>query len=194
MNILKILCCCLALLLSQFFLVTAAQSTPRLTLADCEKCHLDQTRQIAAGGRAHRDQMTCLDCHVGHPPPEIDNIPACTNCHVASPHTEMVDCTGCHQRTQNCRVCHQVHQPMSWTDAATAQLHCRSCHAEAVALIQTSKSKHQSLACTFCHPMHRRIQECSDCHGLPHAKGTHDMFACQVCHNRAHELVINSKN
>jgi len=172
-----------------FTVPETAQAATALTVGDCGKCHTREYQLIAARGMAHKEQVTCLDCHGGHRPMSADNIPECGDCHGSRPHEDMIDCSSCHERKENCRACHQVHQPLARTDGKTALAHCVACHPEASALLKANSTKHHDLSCGFCHSAHRRIPNCSDCHGLPHSEGTHQLFRCNDCHGIAHDLV-----
>src|SRR5690349_4487610 len=61
----------------------AAQEEAKATLtsADCVKCHAKPPADIAAKGMAHKTNVTCQDCHVGHPPTTKKIIPQCNMCH-----------------------------------------------------------------------------------------------------------------
>jgi hypothetical protein len=160
-----------------------------LTIEDCQKCHEPERQQIALKGMAHKEKVSCLDCHLNHRPQVADNIPECGNCHEISPHEGIADCASCHKSKQNCKACHMAHQPFVWPAGAAAALHCSVCHPEASELLKNSPTEHHNLSCTFCHSEHRNIQTCSGCHGLPHSAGTHKMFPqCVACHNVAHDL------
>ncbi len=160
-----------------------------LTLVDCQKCHDREYQQIASEGTAHKEQVTCFDCHENHRPHVADNIPECKDCHGITPHQGMTDCLSCHDRKENCTACHMAHQPLVWPGGEPALLHCKVCHSRESELLKTNVSKHHNLSCIFCHRKHRAIQSCSDCHGRPHPEGTHEMFPqCATCHNIAHDL------
>lgn len=172
-----------------FLVLGTEQVEAALNLVDCQKCHVREYQQIALNGTAHKEQVSCFDCHENHRPQVANNIPECNECHGNAPHQGMADCLSCHGKKVNCSACHMVHQPLVWSGGDTALQHCNVCHSRAVELLRVSVSKHRSLSCTFCHSKHRDIQRCSDCHGLPHPQGTHAMFPqCATCHNIAHDL------
>lgn len=172
-----------------FWGLGAAQVEAALTLEDCQKCHAHEYQQITLKGMGHKEKVTCLECHKGHRPQTANNIPGCRDCHEKPPHENMIDCASCHKRKENCKACHQVHQPLARTDGGTALLHCKICHPGIPELLRSSTSKHRGLSCAFCHKEHRDIQRCRSCHGLPHPEGTHTMFPkCAECHNIAHDL------
>jgi len=172
-----------------FTVLETAQAATVLTVEDCGKCHSQEYQQITSRGLSHKTKVTCLDCHEGHRPLSADNIPECSNCHGKRPHVAMVDCSSCHGREGNCKACHQVHQPLARTDGKIAAAHCVSCHPRAYELLKANTTKHHDLSCGFCHGEHRKIPQCSDCHGLPHSAGTHKIFRCNNCHSIAHDLV-----
>lgn len=177
-----------------FWILGATQVAAALTVADCQKCHDREWRQISSAGMAHKEQVNCLDCHKSHRPRSANNIPVCSDCHGDAPHKSMVDCSTCHPKIVSCKACHQVHQPLARTDGETALQHCRVCHPNAYELLSVSKSKHHDLSCATCHPQHREIRMCTDCHGQPHPQGTHKRFPqCVTCHNVAHDLNKLSK-
>lgn len=166
-----------------------ANEGPQLTVEDCQKCHMSEYEKVAQGGRAHRQMVDCLDCHANHRPLNRNNIPECKDCHAGRPHAALLDCTACHAPVDKCDSCHDVHQPLAETDGQTALSHCQFCHASATEQLQASSSRHNQLSCTLCHPVHRKVQACSECHGLPHSLGIHQRFtACSTCHNTAHNL------
>lgn len=166
-----------------------------VSLADCVKCHEREPREIATQGMAHKEQVTCLDCHPGHRPQSPNNIPACSNCHDVKPHAAMVDCASCHKPKKNCQACHQPHRPLAQTLGKIPQLHCKVCHPEPYRQLQANTTKHHELVCGVCHVEHRAIPNCSNCHGQPHESGTHRLFQCGDCHGTAHELqkLVNKK-
>jgi len=172
-----------------FLTLGATAVEAALSIEDCQKCHDRECQQIASKGMAHKEMLTCLECHESHRPKAINNIPECNNCHGDSPHESIIDCSGCHKRKKNCKACHMAHQPFVWSDSKVALLHCKACHPRASQLLMASASQHHTLSCTFCHTEHREIQKCSDCHGQPHPEGTHQLFPqCATCHNVAHDL------
>src|SRR5690554_3602310 len=75
----------------------AAERTP-LQVADCDKCHSGIVADVAANGGLHATAVTCLECHLEHPPEAPNAIPACSMCHApaASTHYQVENCIGCH--------------------------------------------------------------------------------------------------
>ena len=68
-----------------------------LTSADCIKCHAKPPADIEAKGGKHKTEVTCQDCHVGHPPAVKKIIPECSMCHQDKPHFKLKDCLSCHK-------------------------------------------------------------------------------------------------
>ena len=65
-----------AVVLTAFALQARAERVP-LEVTDCVKCHQDEPATIASNGGKHKTEVTCLDCHVEHPPWGEDVIPQC---------------------------------------------------------------------------------------------------------------------
>lgn len=176
-------------LISSFFCSGLFPVEASLKEEDCKICHDLEYQKIIQKGADHRDKLTCFDCHPGHPPKIRNNIPDCTDCHDSSPHRKMADCSSCHPKKNNCSACHDVHQPLAFTDKAIALRHCQVCHPQVYQKWKNTQSKHGKLKCSYCHLEHRMVQTCSDCHGKPHAEGTHNLFPeCATCHHGAHSL------
>lgn len=143
----------------------------------CETCHAGPGQQMAASPSMHAD-FACNFCHAD----THGNIPDCVACH--SPHSDQMT-------QQDCGTCHQAHKPLDLTYGPdTASMLCASCHDTAFSQLAASKAKHNQVACVTCHQdKHKMVPQCSDCHGLPHAKSMHDKFPkCGDCHNTAHDL------
>jgi len=156
------------------FLVAAtgrAEDTPQLSPADCIKCHANPPRDIAANGGKHRDVVTCLDCHQGHPPADRDNIPKCSDCHTGTSHFELEGCLNCHTNP---------HTPLQITLNGDLTAQCLTCHTEQIEQLKQFPSKHTQLACSNCHTEHGLIPECFNCHS-PHQEGQ-VMKDCVTCH------------
>jgi len=91
----------------------------------------------------------------------------------------------------DCKKCHKAHIPKQVAYAAdTPSKDCGSCHKQALDLLGSNKTKHNVLACAFCHQeRHKMIPDCKDCHGAPHAAGIMAKFQkCSDCHNIAHDV------
>ncbi len=154
------------------FQVMAA--TP-LANSDCEKCHSKEVQDVDARGGLHKTAVSCLDCHLEHPPAGKNAIPECALCHdpKAKPHYGI----------ENCITCHYPHYPMEMnlSSLENAKSICCTCHAPECGQLDTYPSKHTALDCKECHLEHRQYQQCLECH-QPH---TSDMKYedCLRCHN-----------
>jgi predicted CXXCH cytochrome family protein len=144
---------------------------PELTNADCIKCHSAASADVAANGAAHKANVTCQDCHVGHPPTVKKIIPQCSQCHSGKPHYNLSGCMRCHNNP---------HTPKIIKLANNITEECLSCHTQQIVKLKQVKSKHTNLACSFCHNIHGKIPQCTQCH-KPHSP---DMTAaeCKRCH------------
>ncbi len=149
----------------------AAEPKPVLSNADCAKCHTAAPDAIAANGGAHKTQVSCQDCHAGHPPTVKKIIPACSQCHSDKPHYKLTGCVRCHNNP---------HTPKIIKLANNITDECLTCHTQQIVKLKQVKSKHSSLSCSFCHNMHGKIPLCTQCH-KPHST---DMVAgdCKRCH------------
>ncbi|WP_224961449.1 cytochrome C [Geomonas subterranea] len=152
-----------------------AQPTAVLSNTDCVKCHEQPPKDIAAAGGKHKTEVTCQDCHVGHPPKVKKPIPQCSQCHEGKPHYKLQGCLGCHSNP---------HTPKNIKFGNNVTDPCLTCHTGQIEQLRSFKSKHSALNCSFCHNVHGRIPACTQCH-KPHAN---DMTAkdCSVCH-QAHK-------
>jgi len=150
-----------------------------LTSADCIKCHSQAPADIAANGMAHKTNVTCQDCHVGHPPTTKKIIPTCSQCHEGKPHFSLKGCLGCHSNPHTPKI---IKFGNNVTDP------CLTCHTPQIEKLRQNKSKHSALACSFCHNVHGKIPDCTQCH-KPHAK---DMVQaeCKKCHQAHMPLVV----
>ena len=144
---------------------------PTLSNGDCVKCHAAAPADIEANGAAHKTNVTCQDCHAGHPPTVKKIIPLCSQCHEGKAHYKLSGCLRCH---------YNPHAPKIIRLANNITEECLTCHSPQIVKLKQVKSKHTKLACTFCHNAHRRIPQCTQCH-KPHSP---DMTAaeCKRCH------------
>jgi predicted CXXCH cytochrome family protein len=159
-------------LISGMLAVTAfAADRPVLSGADCVKCHAAAPADIAANGGAHKTSVGCQDCHAGHPPSVKKIIPACSQCHSGKAHYNLSSCMRCHTNPHTPKI---IKLSNNITDE------CLTCHTEQIVKLKQVKSKHSSLACSFCHNVHGKIPLCTQCH-KPHSS---DMVAteCKKCH------------
>lgn len=155
----------------------AEPAKPKVALsnADCVKCHAAPPADIEAKGGKHKTNVTCQDCHVGHPPSVRKNvIPACSMCHSDKPHYKLQNCLRCHNNP---------HTPKVIKLANNVTDECLTCHTQQITQLKQVPSKHTKLACSFCHNVHGKIPACTQCH-KPHSA---DMGAadCKRCH-KAH--------
>jgi len=148
-----------------------AADKPALTVADCVKCHSAAPADVAANGGAHKSSVTCQDCHAGHPPSVKKIIPVCSQCHSDKAHYKLNNCLRCHTNP---------HTPKIIKLANNITEECLTCHTNQIIKLKQVKSKHTSLACSFCHNVHGKIPQCTQCH-KPHSA---DMVAaeCKKCH------------
>lgn len=145
-------------------------------VAPCLSCHAQQGQEVKDHPSAHTD-LPCNECHTAH-----RLIPVCMDCH--EKHTADMD-------FEACKSCHPVHMPLVVGYAPETPSHyCGACHEEAISLLQANTTKHHDLACTTCHPAeHKAIEQCTDCHGVPHPARMIQKFPkCGDCHGIAHDL------
>lgn len=153
----------------------APAQKPSLMNADCAKCHPAQAGDIEANGKAHKDAIGCQDCHTGHRPASKSNIPKCGSCHSDKPHFQLPNCLGCHSNP---------HTPKIITFGKQVTEPCLTCHTEQIKQLKTFPSKHSKLYCSFCHDVHGKIPQCTQCH-KPHS-GEMTAADCKKCH-KAHQ-------
>lgn len=148
-----------------------AADKPVLAIADCAKCHAAPPADIAANGGAHKTSINCQDCHGGHRPMVKNNIPLCSQCHSGKAHYNLANCLRCHTNPHTPKI-------IKLTNNITDE--CLTCHTSQIVKLKQVKSKHSSLACSFCHNVHGKIPLCTQCH-KPHST---DMVAteCKKCH------------
>lgn len=151
----------------------SAQDNTKLQVTDCIKCHTKEPQWIESNGGKHKTEITCLDCHVEHLPDGTDRIPQCSRCHEGTAHFQLENCLGCHTNP---------HMPIaSLKLPENAKAECGTCHEQEVKWIDENPSKHAEHSCTFCHDVHGRIPDCSECHE-PHKDGQ-KTADCLTCHN-----------
>ncbi|HEY5998884.1 MAG TPA: cytochrome c3 family protein [bacterium] len=151
----------------------AAKAT--LQNGDCVKCHAQQPADIDAGGGKHKTEVGCQDCHAGHRPSSKNNIPACGQCHDGGEHYKLPNCLECHKNP---------HTPKNITFDRKQTVPCLTCHKEQIKQLKDNPSKHTALACSFCHDVHGKKPNCTQCH-KPHA-ATMTAADCSACH-KAHQ-------
>lgn len=150
-----------------------AQDTERpvLTVDDCVKCHDAAPQAIESAGGKHKTEVTCIDCHEGHPPRNTDIIPQCSKCHTGEKHFELEGCMSCHTNP---------HTPLKITLADNLTEPCLTCHTDQIDQLKQNLSKHTEQSCTTCHTAHGELPSCTNCH-TPHSE---DMVQadCLSCH------------
>lgn len=185
----------------------AAQTAPTLSNSDCVKCHAKQSADIEAKGMAHKTSVGCQDCHVGHPPAvaKKDMIPSCSNCHTGKPHFKLAKCLSCHRNP---------HTPKVITFGKDVTDPCLTCHSQQIAKLKSNPSKHSRLNCSFCHDVHGKIPQCTQCHqshsadiGAGDCKKCHQAHMptvvaygadtpnkfCAACHGKVNSMLVASK-
>lgn len=168
----------LVLLLSAGTALAEVVEKPLLD-ADCIKCHVEPSVQIAEHGGGHRTALGCFDCHIGHPPVTEAVIPACADCHAPSAHA--------HYALDDCGRCHVTHAPgieaLAQVNADVPAV-CFTCHQDVAVELQELPSMHADMACTDCHLRHGLaagdFMQCMQCHE-PHAD-TMVYADCIGCH------------
>ncbi len=197
---------CLALLLPVLaFAAEPAKSSSGLANTDCVKCHAKPPADIEAKGGKHKTAVSCQDCHVGHPPAVKRPIPQCSMCHEGKPHFKLDKCLGCHRNP---------HTPKVITFGRDITDPCLTCHTQQIAQLREFKSKHSALTCSYCHDVHGKIPNCTQCHkshsaeivqadckkchkahqpkNVVYGNDTNSKF-CAACHKNAYDLLVASK-
>ncbi|MGV1099910.1 cytochrome C [Thiovibrio sp. JS02] len=159
-----------------------AETGNGLQLADCAKCHAYEVEAINAKGGSHRSKVSCLDCHQSaHPPKGIAVIPPCSQCHSGSPHFSLTSCGQCHT---------VAHMPMTSLEfPGGAKAECLSCHEKQGRDFAEVASRHAVQSCAFCHPVHKEIPGCLQCHGAHlDAQTVADCLSCHPAHSPSRVL------
>jgi predicted CXXCH cytochrome family protein len=158
----------------------AAPAKAVLSNADCVKCHTKPVESIETKGGAHKSQIGCQDCHVGHPPavPGKKIIPQCSMCHSDKPHYKLANCLSCHNNP---------HTPKIISFGKNVTDPCLTCHSPQIVKLRENKSKHTALNCSACHDVHGKIPACTQCHKLATAPGSYHSTEvvqadCKKCH------------
>ena len=179
---------CFSLVLSsydggvRYLTAVALAQEPALAVNDCGKCHSTVARDIETAGMAHKTSVNCLDCHDGHPPDQLEIIPACSLCHprLQSAHYGIEGCLSCHKNP---------HRPLEITLGKNLTTPCLTCHANQGQQLKDFPSYHSTLACTACHErQHGHVPSCSDCH-KPHGPEIAEN-ACGKCHQAHKPLAV----
>ncbi|MCP4665314.1 MAG: cytochrome C, partial [Deltaproteobacteria bacterium] len=150
-----------------------------LTENDCVKCHKGPPADVMAAGKAHKTEVTCLDCHDDHRPASKHNIPECSQCHEGEAHYELKSCAGCHKNP---------HAPLKIVLGKKVTGPCLSCHTDQIKHLKEFKTKHTSLFCSACHDVHRKVPDCVQCH-KPHS-GTMTQADCKKCHDAHRPMLL----
>src|SRR5665647_777863 len=116
----------------------AEPATATLNSSDCVKCHTQPPRDIAANGGKHKTEVSCQDCHAGHPPMVKKPIPLCSQCHEGKAHFKLQGCLGCHSNPHTPKI---IKFGNNVTDP------CLTCHTQQIEKLRSFKSKHTALAC-----------------------------------------------
>ena len=142
----------------------------------CLTCHSQQIKQLGENKSKHTN-LACSSCHSVH-----RIVPECSQCH--KPHSaEMTKA--------DCKTCHKAHMPKAVIyGTEVPNKSCGACHKKAMELLGANQSKHNKLACVFCHAAkHKTVPTCQSCHNAPHAAGILQKFPkCFDCHYIAHDL------
>jgi predicted CXXCH cytochrome family protein len=158
---------------------SGAGTEPVLSDEDCAKCHDQEPAQIAASGKAHKTEVSCLTCHEGHRPRVANNIPECSQCHSGEPHFEVA----------GCKTCHNPHAPLDVRLEGELKAVCLTCHQSQGQEMQASPSKHADLACNECHAKkHGATPACLECHDSHSQAITKD--DCRTCHQAHQPLTL----
>jgi len=157
------------------------QQVAELTSQDCIKCHPKVVHQVEEKGAKHKTEVSCVDCHEGHPPmvAKEEIIPKCDMCHSGEPHFELKNCAGCHTNP---------HTPLDIKFEGKIKKACLTCHKEEQQQLKTYPSAHTKLACNDCHSVHREIPSCLRCHQSHTAEMKNK--DCLSCHPAHKPLVI----
>jgi len=171
--------------------------------SDCIKCHYNPHAPKLPMKITAEFTKICGDCH----PKEMDETVkyhskhtdiGCTYCH-AKTHGCIPSCLDCHkphiagQTVEECFKCHAPHSPLNIPPFAkdTSNKVCSACHTTEFGKISTTKSKHGKVACVQCHPKHKYIPVCTECHPQPHSKAMLKKFPnCLQCHMDVHNLPV----
>jgi len=145
----------------------------------CFTCHPEKEKEFKAKPSKHSTK-NCTFCH----PAKHKAIDKCLTCH--EPHADTMV-------YEDCLRCHKPHSPTDITYADdTPSVLCGACHPDLLESLTHNPSKHQKLACAYCHKnRHPTVPKCSDCHAQPHDKGMLTQFSdCLQCHKDPHDLVF----
>jgi hypothetical protein len=177
---------------------------PDKSVQKCGTCHADPHRPVVAIPDPSTMESQCKACH-GKVAQSLAQNPSkhttehCSSCH-SQKHGRIPVCEECHENhspmvtmsTPECLSCHPVHIPLqiTYSDAVSNNAICAGCHKKPFDLLKTRQTKHSPLACAACHPGHKQILACQECHGAaPHNASIHKKYPkCGDCHSIAHDL------
>jgi len=144
------------------------------SIDECGKCHSFKVRMISSDGGKHAEEISCVDCHPGHPPGTERVTMDCIDCHDGRAHFTIGNCFNCHI---------DPHRPLvTLRDTLKpARMECISCHDDIGAEMVKFPSLHAELFCTSCHSRHKEVPGCLDCHS-PHELKQSDKD-CSLCHS-----------
>ncbi len=164
---------CVFLMLFNTWSFAGVQSVP-LTVEDCGKCHDKIAKDVNERGALHKEDVSCLDCHLEHPPAGKDTIPTCDMCHDPG--------DSAHYAIKDCIICHYPHYPteIDLSKIDNVKPTCLSCHPDQGQEMQAHPSEHAGLDCKECHSEHGESTPCMECHES-HAEGM-NLQACLSCH------------
>ncbi len=142
----------------------------------CYICHPEADKEMKTYVTQHTE-LYCFTCHhTRH-----RHVPECMECH--QPHTRRMtqaDCLACHPPHKALQVIYPENIP---------QESCAGCHRHAYDKLKKSGTKHTALGCARCHPEHRAIMQCQDCHPETHGADMLQKYpVCGRCHGIAHSL------
>lgn len=137
----------------------------------CRNCHSREIEAVETEGLAHKTEVTCTDCHQGHKPKSLENIPRCSQCHAGTAHYDQLQCLNCHR---------DPHQPLRIKLPKKAYAECLTCHNRQGEELKSFASYHSTLVCTDCHYQHRFMPQCTSCH-RSHGPAMAETD-CQTCH------------
>ncbi|WP_303722007.1 cytochrome c3 family protein [Malonomonas rubra] len=158
-----------------------ATFTEEVTVDTCVTCHSSIVEEVESGGRAHKTEISCIECHQDHPPGE-NVIPECSDCHAPD--------DAPHFASEGCLDCHNPHQPLK-DDLVRMRGHrsvCAGCHPQVEAQLVKDASAHDR-DCVACHRRHTGVPSCLGCH-FGHGEQM-SKADCKVCHQAHAPLAIS---
>lgn len=170
----------------------------------CLSCHKDPHGPLVSIPDPADLEQQCRICHakvaesmIKYPSTHTEE--ECSSCH-SQKHGRIPECSECHDNhspmapmgTKECFSCHPVHTPLNiiYSGQVSNNVVCAGCHNVPFEQLKTNQTKHSALACAQCHPKHKQLMTCQQCHGKsPHYAAIHAKFPkCGSCHGTAHDL------